>query len=692
MLIATSAFTVFLPSAKAVNVTITPITPTSGKVGDSVQVVGTINMTNGSYRIWFSKQMVKEANASANSVSATFPVPAVPKGTYNVTLQDVEKNLNATTTFRVDSAFYINAITLPSPPGQLQENSTVNIQVNVTGGQANTVYHANITVTPPAPANRTYWSLVTLTNITTNGNGVVSVIYPSVFHGALQAPNTNYVGTYNIAFNKTLATNTFIVGITNSTKYHRGQIVDIKAGGYKSNETATIKITFGGKAFDSVNNTNATGEGLVLASWPVPRTASNGTYTLNITSISSSPTTKNPPDIQSFTVPGFDVNMTTENLATEIVQGVRVEVFENGKSVANGTSNSNGFVQVRLEIGNYTFKASYKGAEVYERRFVSITNTSSFLFYCNLTNLRISVIAVKDGLNVGVPEVRIYLTRENKTLTTDINGTAVVHSLLPSVNYTLNASRYGVSFNVTRLSTLLINQNATAWYNVTFKLLPTSTLRLNATDSKGEPINNATVKVQELMGGILYENNTNPEGIAIFQCIFGKYNITIYDAEGIKLNETTVSMFQNQNVSMPCELWGLTLSIKVVDYFGQPISKVKVTLQSVTLQQEGLAPRSQRTGPDGVATFDNISGGNLQITVYLSDKAQPYVAEGLFVGSSATVQISLEKYVMLAGFLVETSSLTVAILIIASVILVLSVEVYRRKRVKPQQKPELEPE
>jgi hypothetical protein len=47
---------------------------------------------------------------------------------------------------------------------------------------------------------------------------------------------------------------------------------------------------------------------------------------------------------------------------------------------------------------------------------------------------------------------------------------------------------------------------------------------------------------------------------------------------------------------------------------------------------------------------------------------------------------------MLAGFLVETSSLTVAILIIASVILVLSVEVYRRKRVKPQQKPELEPE
>jgi hypothetical protein len=290
-----------------------------------------------------------------------------------------------------------------------------------------------------------------------------------------------------------------------------------------------------------------------------------------------------------------------------------------------------------------------------------------------------------------VPEAEIYLTRENKTLTTDINGTAVVHSLLPGVNYTLNVTRYDVSFNVTNLPSLLVDQNLTAWYNVTF-ILPTLTLRVNVTNANGEPIPNAIVKVQELMGGLLYENNTNTEGIAtILRCAFGKYYITIYDAEGIELNETATSILNQtlsiQDVSISCELGGLTLSVRVVDYFGQPISNV-----NVTLQREGLAPRSQRTLSNGTAIFSSISGGNIQITVYLSDQTQPYMAEGLFLDNSTIIGIKLEKYVMLAGFLVETSSLITAILIAAPVILVLLVEVYRRKHLKPQKKRELESE
>jgi len=672
----TSTFVIFLPSARAINVAIAPITPTSGKVGTNVRVTGTINTTNGSYKIWFAHQMVKEANASANSVDANFSVPAFPKGSYNVTLQDVGKNINATTTFLVNSAFYINTILMPNPPKQLQENSTVNIQLNVTGGQANTVYSANITVNAPAPSNETYWSLVTLTNTTTNGNGMTNVIYPNNFHGTPRAPHTNCTGTYNIAFNNTLATNSFTTGLTNSTQYHRRQIVDIKAAGYKPNENVTIKITFGGKTIDSINNVNATVGGLILANWTVPRNASIGTYTLNVTSISPSPTIKKPPDIQSFIIPGFDVNVTTKNLAKEIVQGVAVQVFEDGKSIVNATSDSLGLAQMKFEIGNYTCKALYKGAKVYERS-VNITAAVSFVFYCNLTNLKISVIAVKDGINIVVPEAKIYLTRENKTLTTDINGMALAHSLLHSVNYTLNVSRYGVSFNVTKLSTLLVNQNVTAWYNVTF-ILPTSTLRVNVTNANGEPINNAMVKVQELMGVPLYENNTNNEGTAIFQCIFGKYNITIYNAEGMKLNETTISIFQNQNISIPCELWGLTLSIKVVDYFGQPISNANVTWQLDGLQNSAL------TKSDGLVTFSNIIGGHLQVTVYLPGQSQPFMNTTSVVDSSKTIEIKLDKYVTLAGFLVEISHLTTAMIIAATVLLVLLIEVYRRKRLKPQ--------
>ena len=674
------SFATLLPNVRAINVEITSIEPTSGKVGDTVQIVGTINKTGGLYRIWFDRQKVKETNATGNTVNANFSVPAIPKGNYTITLQDVENNINATaaTEFQVETAYYIKTIMMPNPPEQLQENSTVRIQVDVTGGGSNTIYSANITVKVPTPANETYWTVATLTNTTNTGNGTATVVYPNGFYGK---PHTNYTGTYAIAFNETattaLDTNTFTIGLTNSTEYHRRQLVDIKAAGYKPNENVTIKINFGGKTIDLKANVNATEGGLILAEWAVPLNASIGTYTVNITSTSSNPTRKTTPDIQNFTVPGFDVNITTRNLAQEIVANVTIQVFENETYVLNANTTSDGLAQMKLEIGNYTGKAYYKEENV-GQRWINVTNVASLDFYCNLTNLKISVIAVLDSVGIGVPETEIYLTPENKIFTTDINGTTVAHSLLPSVNYTLNVTRYDVSFNVTKISTLLENGTATAWYNVTI-ICPTFTLRVNATDANTEPINNAIVKVRESMGGLNYENTT-VEGIAIFNCVFGKYTLEIYDADGIKLNETNTNLFKNWNISISCKLYGLIVSIKVVDYFGQPISNA-----NVTLQREGLASSLHRTTqPDGVATFSSITGGNLQITVYLSDQTHSCVAEWLFVDSSKVIEIKLEKYVVLAGFLVETSSLITTIIIAATVLLVLLIEVYRRKRLKPQ--------
>jgi len=102
------------------------------------------------------------------------------------------------------------------------------------------------------------------------------------------------------------------------------------------------------------------------------------------------------------------------------------------------------------------------------------------------------------------------------------------------------------------------------------------------------------------------------------------------------------------------------------------------------LQREGLLPRSSLTQSDGTASFSNLIGGNLQIAVYLADETQPYVAKGFFIDKSTTIEIKIEKYVMLAGVLVETGQLTTAIIIAVTIILLLSMEVYRRKRLKPQ--------
>jgi hypothetical protein len=93
---------------------------------------------------------------------------------------------------------------------------------------------------------------------------------------------------------------------------------------------------------------------------------------------------------------------------------------------------------------------------------------------------------------------------------------------------------------------------------------------------------------------------------------------------------------------------------------------------------------SALTKSDGLVTFSNIIGGDLQVTVYLPEQSQPFIVTTSFVDGSKTIEIKLDKYVILAGFLVETSHLTTAIIIAVTVILALSIEVYRRKRFKPQ--------
>ena len=656
----------FLPKAKA-ETKIISLTPSSGSVGTTVQVTANISTANKEYVIQFDSMNATSGNAVGNFVNASFIVPHATEGAHNVTIIDVTTGEKHTEVFTVLTSYLLET-DVPKPPFQRQEGDEVQIFVNITGGKPIKPYIANITVQTP---NNT--SYTNLPDITTSevGSGSITVVYPTNFTSA----STNITGEYRISFNATLATKTFFIGLTNSTEYHRFQTVDIKAI-YAPNEGITLTIT-GRDIFHSVNLTADVNGMIHYSNWSVPSYAAIGTYEVSIVSISNI-TRKIPPDIQNFTVPGFNINITTKNLAKEIVPNVTLQFLENATSVLNATSTSIGSVRIKLEIGNYTCKAYYKGEKVGERP-VNVTDAQSFDYYCNLTNLKIQVIAVANEVEIPVPEAKIYLTRENRTLVTDFNGTAIVHSLSPNHTYVLNASRYGASFSVTSLSTLFVNGNATAWYNVTL-ICPTYTLRINVTNANNQPVSNVPVKVQELMGGLHYEGNTTNEGIAIFSCAFGNYTIAVYDANRIKLNEISLELFQNRSIPIRCDLYGLTISIRVVDYFGQPISNV-----NVTLQREGLASSLHHTTqPDGVATFSSITGGNLQIAVYLSDQTHSCVAEWLFVDSSKMIEIKIEKYAVLAGFLVETSSLITAIIIALTVLLVLLIEVYRRKRLKPQ--------
>lgn len=669
MIILVMSFTLaVLPRrSRAYDVIITSISPTShrGKVGDVVRIIGLINKTDGLYQIWFGDRKINETYALGNKVDVKFAVPSLPGGNYTLKLVDVEANINATTWFYIDTTYYISVNKIPEPPGQLQEGDQIEIIVNVTGGKQNTVYSANITVSVPHPANETYWTLIKLTNTTNTGEGhSAPTIYPNDFQGN---PHTNYAGKYTIAFNETLATSEFLIGLTNSTEYHRYQHVNIKAAGYKPHEKVTVKILHKDNILHVEDNLTATDEGFIYSNWVVPGNASIGTYTINIV---SSLTRKTSPDIQDFVVPGFDITIRARNLAAEPVPNVEIQVFEAGKSIANKTSGSDGATVVPLEIGSYSCRALYKGKQVGECH-LNVTGVASLNVSCTLSNLKILVL---NEDNVRIPEVQIYLKQENQTISTDINGTAVFHSLLPEANYTLNSSRYDVQFNTTSIRNLLINGDAVAWFNITI-VCPTCTLKVYVVKADGRPFANALVTVKELIGGLYQERKTDTSGIAIFNCTFGRYHVEVYDSNGIKLNETNVNLFGHNNTLIHCNLYGLTVSVRVVDYFGQPIQNI-----NVILQQEKVAPLLKKTLSDGTAIFDGINGGKIHISAYLID--QPCKTEDFFVSNSTTIEIKLDKYVVLAGGLVETSQFITILIITAAIALFLFIELYWRKHFK----------
>jgi len=559
--------------------------------------------------------------------------------------------------------------------------------VNVTGGKPNIVYYANVSVMIPSPLRTNYSAIVELTNTTDTGDGFANIDYPNQTLFQPSGSHTNYTGLYRIYFNKTqnLAEDSFFVGITDKSEYHREEVVQIKAVGYQLNQTANITIAFPSTNKNDSWSVTASPQGMINITWNggVPSNASIGVYNITITITSGKP--KKIRDSQLFSVPGYPIQVYTRNLAGDAVPQILVEAFDEAANTTySNTTDGDGLARFQLEKGNHTFEAFWnEEVKVAEMPPETITGNATYYLECELTNMKITV---KDKDENLIPFVSLNIsytyitTKESNTENgstsgqTDLSGVFLINSTLTHINYTINASRYEIVFN--KNNNTIQDLPAEKWFNVTI-LCPAKTLTLNVTENHRNPLPNAHVELIEEMGGISYNETTNDAGIVVINCTFGKYEVKV-DINNIFLNKTSVEMFNDTYSEIYCKLYNLTVSVKVVDYFGQPISNAKVTWQLDGLQDSAL------TKSDGLATFSNIIGGDLQVTVYLPERSQPFMVTTSFVDSSKTIEIKLDKYVVLAGFLVETSYLTTAIIIVATVLLVLLIEIYRRKRFKPQ--------
>jgi len=670
-----------LPQATATPTAITAITPNSGPVGTIVRVNGEIDTTNGSYTIFFDEEEVKNGIAVNGAVNDTFVVPRRPRGSYTVKLHDVTGNTDDTATFTIETAYYIEAV-VPTHPEQLQEGELTQIWVNVTGGAENTRYLANITVTDPSGAVY-YNDTLQLTNTTNTGYGEGSRTYPTDFSSGA---HTNYTGIYNIAFNGTLKTGNFTVGLTNATEYYRFQVVDIRAANYtQPSECAWVNITFAGKTVFSENVSAV--NWLIEASWEIPDNASMGLYTVTVTN-STTPGTVKPvpvPDTQNFTIVKIPFQVRTKKLDGEVLAEVKVDAYNATRDwVASDKTDDEGLARLSVEGGNYTIEASWaiepaKYVLVGTLSNQSIKGNVTLTLWCWIAHLRIAV-------NPPLPFINVTLTYYNIKSSFETNRTAIIemYNMPTNISYTIEARRYGLLFYNETIDKLPAEMGV-SWINRTVTC-PNRTMYVYVLDWERQPIANVQVSLIEWSSGALTASNTTDDhGNANFSTTFGRYRVNVYNYSAvlereIVLNETTIDLIEDMSVEIYCSIFNVNLHVRALDYFGQPIPNALVEVER-KFGQEWVEIASLTTGLDGFARFDalhghSIVGGDCRVSVYVAGELCGI--NHLYLYGSKQIIFKIGKYTMIVGHSVETSQLIVCISIGLLVVVFVLALTYRR--------------
>lgn len=651
-----------------------------GVAGEIVNLQGTIDTTNGRYQIWFDEILAITSNSEGYYVNQNFTLPSLPEGGYVITLRDVTTNRNATYDFSLKLAYYIEAA-LPSSPAQLQEGDDVVLNLTIAGVQSSTTHYANITVELPKPLATIYSRIVSLVASSEETVATTLVTYPdAVFQPA--GSLTNYTGLYKVYFNETesLAENEFFVGFTDLSDYHRNQVVSTRAIGYQPGENATISIKYEETGVTVHEETvTVSSEGILESSWVVPSNALIGDYNITVT---PDTTDKLIPDSQLFSVPGYSVKVQTFNLAGETVSEISVEALDQATDeIYSSISDYQGIASLKLEKGNHLLSGFWNGVKVGELH-VYITDSASFDLECELTNIEIIVQNENGNLMPFVTleiEYQYIKTKENTFEKgsalgeTNLSGSFILNSVLPEISYTINASLYDMVFNTDNKTVSSVPAQPISKVVI---ICPSQTLTLKITDYNAEAIPNARIELVEVTNGFFNGAITDIAGSVTVEVTFGKYRLRVYKNE-ILLNSTVIEVFKDMQSEISCILCNIYVEVKIIDYFNQPIPNM-----NVVLHRSGIEPWSSITQANGAATFSNVIGGDMQIITYPEGLESSYEAFSIRIAESKEVEIKLDRYILVGPFLIESSALATFIIILLSILLFVSIEVYRKKRTK----------
>jgi hypothetical protein len=650
------------------------ITPTtaSGPVVSSINVIGTLYTSNGSYELYVGSALVASGKSQGYYVETNFTVPQMLSGSYPLILRDMAININSTKQFTVTTNYAITAV-----PSSIQEGGSVVLNVTVSGGSLGTSYNAIVGVALPSPLSTVYTKNVNLGEPNAVGTASAQVTFPDSSFTPTDSL-TDYAGAYTVYFNQSqsLAQNVFSVNFIDSTSYHRGQTLNVRATDYTPNQAATLTIT-------NVNSgtvlytdpVTVSADGVVTANWVVPSNAAVGSYSVKIT---TSDTQKAIPDSQTFSIPGYAVKVQTNNLAGQAVGGITVSALDYAVgTTSNATSDSNGLANFNLESGPVVLTAFWNAVNVGTQNF-TISGVSTLTLSCQLTNIKITV----ENINgVSVPFVNLTIsyqyqsTAGSKTGTatgqTDSSGSYTLTSGFAGATYHIDASLYNQVFNANNNTVSNLPTVATAQV---FIICPSETLTINIVGSNLQPILNARVELVEVTNGLFYSVTTDSNGAATTQATFGMYRARIYK-DSTLINETTIDVYSNTQQQIVCTLYGIQLTVFVVDAFGSPMSNAKVTLN-------GPVKTSAVTENNGKAVFSDIVGGQMQIIAEPSGVQDGSQAITVTVNQATTVQIKIDRYITLGSMLLPTSAFFTILVVFLLIVVFAIVEIYHRNRVK----------
>ena len=657
-------------------VNILSVTPSSdeGSVGSFVNVQGTVYASGDTYAVFFGPVIVDKGTASGFYVSSSFFVPELPGGEYNLVLQDTVTGGNSSSTeFDITISYSVGAI--PSNP---QEGASVILNATVMGATLNLPYVANVTVTLPSPLSTQYSALVQLGDADQNGVAFGTVTFPSSSFQPTGS-TTIYAGTYGTAFNVSEGVSSFAVGLLDSTTYHRSQVATVRAVNYAAGQAVTLSVTdSSGTALVSSQSLTADSNGVVSTTFTIPSNATIGSY--NVTLSPTSGSAKAISDSETFSIPGYSIGFETVNLAGETIPSINVAATDDlSNQVYSGVTDDTGMAYVNLEDGPVSLSATWNGYTVGTNN-ITVSGVENFTINCQMTDLKI-VVLNSDGVTLPFVNITISFNYQNSTGSqtgtesgqTDPSGTCAFDSVLTGISYSVSASAYNEVFNAGNSSISSLPSQPLCQDEV---ICPSEPLTVNVVSYNHDAIPNARIELTEVTNGLFYTFSADSTGSASNPVTFGTYRLQIYQ-DNILINQTTVSVLTSTQIQVWCSLYGIQVTVSVVDLFGNPISNANVTING-----QGTERLTAITPSDGKATFSNITGGDLQIVAFAPGEQNSYQAITVNVNQPSSIQVKIGSFVALGSLLIQATSFAAIILILVAVVLLVIVELFMRRRRK----------